>query len=1695
MRCTWWCEQVAEVFQHKIRACIALCIVIGLWLVVGANLHAQTGTTITNTAEVSFDQGALRLTIPTNDATFVIEGRRTSSTIEFLRFGPDSDTALTQINGSQFSPAGDLAGPFVDVGAPVTSNGAVLDLSGRFSLRPAERYLAGELVFIEVRDPGQNTAPGIIETLVVHVVADSGDEIVLRLFETGPDTGIFCAYVPTTSQSTPVHDGVLTIHNNTSLRATYQDSFDASDVSADTAFVEPLSRVFDSLTGDLINGALVTLIDLETGQPANVFGVDGVSVFPSTVESGGVATDSSGLEYPFGPGEYSFPLLPEGNYELRIEPPPNLVFPSMLAADAFAGLENAPFAIIEGSFGGSFSVSVAGPRNFDVPLDGAGDLIVTKEAATPTTAVGDFVGYTVRIENRNDVSSVLRLQDTLPRGFRYEADTARLNGARIANPAISADGRGLLFEGTPLRAGETATLTYVALTTAGAQLGGAVNQVIALDQTGRSISNRAEAAVMVREDLLRSRLTIIGRVAENACAPDQAWAREIIDGAGVENVRVYLETGDYVVTDQDGLFHFEGVLPGTHVVQVDTETLPDGYEPVICEENSRYAGSAISKFVDATGGTIWRANFYLKRTGEALAEAAAEVVSDTQQHLQYDQAWIDGQTSDITWVYPDTELTPSTLSLNFGVKHGAQQSAVATLNGAPVSALNFSGTASSTDGRVALSRWRGVDIQRGRNLITVSVRDEAGNLVQALEKTIWFVSDIQRAGLVDDRSELVANGRDNPVVAIRLTDSFGRAVHAGRRLEVDVAAPYVLKNTERFEAEAAVSAPFANLTSIEVGPDGIAEVELAPTLKTGVARLKVTLDNGEQQDVDVFLRPEKRDWILVGLAEGSLGLERLDGPGENNANDLLNDGRLAFFAKGVVRGDWLLTLALDTAKRRGNADGDIFDGQIDPNAFYTLYGDRTFQNREAESRFPLYVKLEKDTFQILFGDYETDLNDTILGRYDRRLSGLKSVYEGERLTFSAFGAETNQGFARDEIAADGTSGPFLLNGAPLLRNSEQIIIETRDRVRPDEIVAQRTMTRYVDYEIDFDTGEIIFRTPVNATDAGFNPNVIVVEYETSEAVERSLVFGGRAAVRGFEGRVELGATYVREEGSAQAADAVSQLAGVDVTLQIDERTQVHAEYAVTTRDDVAETVAGVGDAEAVLVEVIRQQEAFTATAYFREDEDGFGLGQQASSVGGARRFGARVSAELGEAGNQEGVSGAAHFVDAEGYREDNLLTDSTRNVLEAALRREGSALNAALGLRAVEERFDDEDPRRSLLLTSSAAKYIDKWGLNLTAAHEQPLAGDDESTAFPQRTILGADKTITSRATLNVRHEILNGANADGNNTVVGVTVQPLTGTTVTAAADLITQDSARRIGTTVGVDQAIRIDDRWSAGVGLARRDNISDNAGEPLDVLPDAALSPLETAPASALTQTEGFTSLYTGLAYRGDHTVGSGRIELRDSAIGTRYTATFGAAREASDQLSYALASRVEQEQLTEADNTLRFSARLGASYRPRGEGVVIYNRLDASYDEVFRQSTNWKIINNFGMNAQVTYRLQVAAFYGFKYSKSNFVGDTFDAVTNLVGGEMRYDLTRLIDIGLSGSALISQSGQTDYQIGPSLGVSPADNVWMSLGWNIEGFKDDDFEAAEFSRDGPFVKLRVKFDQHTAQGLLDQISPRGR
>lgn len=1677
-----------KLFLHVI-ATFVWASVMSLWLALPA--HGDLGARVTNVATVSQDTPSGTVTQQTNAAVFTIEARRTPSEIEFFRIVENAPDAISvALMGSDYSPSGELSGPFSALDRSILSGQTASDVSQPFDLVPADTYLSGEVMIVRVIDLGQNGNPDLIETVLVTVESDTGDTITLRLYEDGPDSGHFYAFFPSTPAASAADDDTLTAPQESVLTATYVDIFDATEVSVDTALVDPYGRVFDSLTGALLSDVTVTIINADTGQPAEIFGVDGRGAYPSSVQTSKPVTDTNGVTYPAQPGTFFFPILGPGTYQIEIDAPAGYSYPSVREPSAFESLANAPFDIwMQASYAETFTVTTSGPLKLDIPLDPNSELIVRKQSTETQAAIGDFVGYTLSLENAANVSAPVRLQDTLPQGFRYVAGSAQLNGAPADDPAISDDGRILTFTGGLLAAGAHAEISYLTTIGPGTRLGEAVNRVVAVSSSGESLSNAAEALVFVEEDFLSSRLTIVGRVAEAACSPDDAWARSISDGDGVEGVRLYMETGQYVVTDAHGLYHFEGVRPGTHIVQVDEATLPAGYEPIICEENSRYAGSALSKFVDAQGGSIWRANFYLRKTETGNTEGPAETLSSRDEDV-FDKAWLNTQTDvDLGWVYPRIGQSPKGRSVNLGIVHEPSQRILLKLNGKSVPGLNFSGRDLSATRDVAISRWAGVDIQRGENTFVAQVYDADGQIVSTLSRTVWFVDEVARARLVDDQSVAIADGRTRPEIAIRLEDGDGHAVHEGRIVEITVADPYRLAREAEEEFESPVDAGFSAVSGVRVGADGIARVQLEPTLESGRVRLQVKLADGAREDLDVWLAPEKRDWIVVGVAEVEGMATRLEEAGDRTANELTSDGRLAFFAKGVVKGDWLLTVAVDTAKRRGAADGEVFD-EIDPNAYYTLYGDRTWQHNNAKSRYPVYVKLEKNTFQAVFGDYETGLTDTELGRYSRRLSGLKADYESQAVSVTAFAAETNQAFVKDELAADGTSGPFFLRSTPLIRSSEVITIETRDRFRADQVVSTRSLNRYSDYEIDYVTGEIFFRQPVAATDEALNPNVIVVDYETSDASARGITAGVRAAARLAGGKVQTGVTLIHEEDGASAGASGSDLLAADVTVYLDDSTELRAELAASE----AATDRGSMSGEAVLLEATRRTEKLSMTGYYREETEGFGLGQQASNTSAIRRIGAQISAEIGVSETANGADRSVRRVQGQAYRETNLSEKAERDVADLVLSQDSQAFGASIGVRAVSESFDDgAEARQSVLLLAGLRKTFLDQGLSISAVWEEPVRLDDdndESTVFPGRAVFGLDKTLGKTATLNVRHEITYGANASGHNTVAGVTWEPRGGTQLRAATDVLSNESGRRIGATVGVDQVWQVSDAWTLSGGLARRSNI-DGDDEPRDVVPDAAVGPLEHGVRSSLTQAEEYMSAYLGASYQVDGMAASARLEARDSTSGERLVAVLGGAREITKTLSFSAASRHQKEKLHDQANREQTDVRVGAAWRPRGEGLIVLNRFDLGHVKEDGVQDRTKVVNNLAANVMLSDQTQVSMVHGVKHVKTNFKGTSASGWTHLVGGEVRHDITKKIDVGFQATWTSGEASQTDaWSYGPSIGYSPQKNIWMSVGWNAAGFEDADFEAARYKQQGPYIKLRAKFDQNTVRGLVERL-----
>src|SRR6185503_9060112 len=514
---------------------------------------------------------------------------------------------------------------------PYGSNGQALPLGQPVALGSAVVVHGGEAVFLELVDADRNRDAAVVDTIELAVGAQGGDSETLVLSETAVDSGTFAGYVQTHAGATQVGDCVLDVQRDGDLTARYVDSYDATDVATAGALIDPFGLVFDSQTGQPVDGARVRLLTAG-GAPATVLGDDGVSVFPAEIVTGQTVTDAGGTSYSFPPGLFRFPLLAAGDYRLVVEPPAGYRAPSAVPESRLQTLPGAPYTLTPASFGNVMTLAGEIPQAIDIPLDpSAGAMFLDKRTTLDVAAIGDFVPYTVTVRNVTAGAPLTNVvvTDFLPPGMRYQPGSARLEGTTPLEPEIGADGLTLTFHFPDLAAQRSATLRYVGVVATGATGGTLVNRAIARADDG-SESNAASAAVLLREELFTSSALLVGRVRAGTCAASG-------DGTdGVAGVRIYLEDGRYAVTDDEGKYHFEGLTPGSHVVQLDPITLPQELEPLRCDNRVRSAGNALSQFVDMRGGALGAADFVVGHraapTGDVRFGLTTQLNDDRFEH-------------------------------------------------------------------------------------------------------------------------------------------------------------------------------------------------------------------------------------------------------------------------------------------------------------------------------------------------------------------------------------------------------------------------------------------------------------------------------------------------------------------------------------------------------------------------------------------------------------------------------------------------------------------------------------------------------------------------------------------------------------------------------------------------------------------------------------------------------------------------------------------------------------------------------------------------------------------------------------------------------------------------------------------------------------------------------------------------------
>ena len=1606
---------------------------------------------------------------------------RTDAAIEFLKYAPGLAGA-TPVNVTTGAyRQGGASGPFVNLPSPVPAGSETpIDLSNPVRLAPAAFFIQGEPIFIRVRDLDQNLDNNLRETVISTLTnPDTGDNEAVRLTETGPDTGVFVGYIQSGNGIPSNYNGTLTVSLSnesfqSNLTASYTDIADSRDHVSCSALVDPYGIIFNSSTGEPVDGVWITLIDVSTGLPATVYGDDGVSPFPARIETGSSPTDASGRRYDLPSGGFRFPFVAPGNYRFEIDPLTGFAFPSTVSDTTLQTLAGGPFTLVTGSRLEQFTVNPGPSIRIDIPIDplAAGQLWLRKSAGKDTVSIGDFLPYELQLKNGSASIANVTISDTLPLGFRYRKGSTRVDGVSAPNPAISADGRSLTFSIGDIAADASVAVRYVVEVAAGARLGTATNLAVAMID-GSAGSNRASATVQVKSDFLSTKSVLMGQVIAGACgAPD----KEAVKGVG--GIRIFLEDGTFVDTDKRGMFHFEGVTTGSHVVQLDLDSLPDGYNAVPCEENTRFSGTAYSQFVDLQGGSIWRVDFHVAQANKGSIEEAAPPSADDKKdvagpHSAGERNNDIKEEEGILSPCENCVMARRIHSVRICLKTELTPHLFLDGNEVPSERIGFS-MKDPKSGK-AIYSYIGVDFgEKGRHTLELKGTDPFG--IARVTKKIEIVRSGEIAAVRLKSAEgNVADGRSPVKFQLELLDSAGQVIPSEMDLELRGG---TLKPLTK-EGDSPGMTGDGSKDRLSPDPAGVQRVHMdgngyaffQPVNSGGL--YTVVLGVGKVSiEAETYVKPQMRDWILVGIGEGTVGYDALSGHMENlteagEDDRFYDDERLAFYAKGKIKGEWLITMAYDSAKHKGEVGNTGLFQTIDPNTYYTLYGDATEQQYDAASARKLYLKIERDRFYAMFGDFDTGLTVTELSRYSRRLNGFKSEFQGKNLEASIFATETPQAYVRDEIRGDGTSGLYHLSRKNIVPNSDKITIETRDRFHSEVIIESRSMSRFTDYSIDNDTGAVFFKEPIRSRDDSFNPIYIVAEYETEGRDTRALTYGGRIGAKLLDNRIRTGFTHIHEGQATGNADSY----GVDASWQFAKGSALKGEFAHT---DSRFGKSG-NHGNAFLAEIDHHGKRVEAKAYFRQQDEGFGLGQQNGSETGTRKMGLDAAYRVTD---YLGIGGRI-------YRQYNLTSGGVQDVIEGKTTFSTGPYSAWLGGRHANDSLKDGSDRSSDQLIFGGSLLTLNKRLTLRAEHEQSL-GHNENADFPTRTTFGADFKMTRKVTLFAQQEITSGNGSDTNSTNVGMKSTPWEGGSVNTSFGHGLNEETDRMFALFGLKQTLKITDKWSIDAGMDRSQTIREkryyrfNSNVP-----------------SASGENQDFTAFSVGTTYTEKKWNASSRLEVRTSDCEDKWGIIAAYVGEPTEGFAWSARLQLLDTKTAAGLHTMNGDLRLGTVYRPLRTRWILLDRLDILYDREHGGSggsfniDNWRVVNNFNGNFKMDNRVQVSLQYGAKYVLESIDGTDYSGYTDLMGVEGRYDLTRKWDLGLRGSVLHSWSaGQLSYSAGLSIGYNIFNNAWVSLGYNLVGFADRDFSKSDYTAQGPYVRFRFKFDQNSVKDAISWI-----
>jgi uncharacterized repeat protein (TIGR01451 family) len=1062
-------------------------------------------------------------------------------------------------------------------------------------------------------------------------------------------------------------------------------------------------------------------------------------------------------------------------------------------------------------------------------------------------------------------------------------------------------------------------------------------------------------------------------------------------------------------------------------------------------------------------------------------------------------------------------------TLNVRVK-GGDGTFRLSVNGAQIEERRVGKKARLPSKQLAAWEYIGIVLRPGANTLRLEALDGFGNVRGAPVEIVLIAPDNLAAIELGLPQNVRADLRTPVVVKVRLLDGAGVPVTARTQLTLEA-------DRGRWQAE--------DLNPLEPGTQvfmegGAAEFNLQPPGEPGDARIRVSASSFASEARLVFL-PELRPMIGVGIVEGVIDLTKrgnlplgampagaafereLTGlQSEGSNNNRRTAGRAAFFFKGAIKGEYLLTAAYDSDK----TERDRLFRDIRPDEFYPIYGDSAVKGFDAQSSQKLYVRIDKNRSYLLYGDFTTASSTEVreLSQSNRTLTGLKHVYESERVRATSYASRTAQVQQIEEFRALGTSGPYYLSaaGGEFVENSEQVEIVVRDRNQPDIVLQRTPVTRFVDYTVEPLTRRILFTRAIASIDPNLNPQSIRVTYEVDSGGPEFTVAGIDVQMK-LNDAVQVGAVASTDRNPANKR----QLQALTGLARVGENASIAGEVVQTRSDDK-------GRGQGARVEARYQNDKLAVVGLAARTSEGFdnpgssfSAGRTAASTRAeyridpslAVRAEALYSRDLAQEGDRKGVTVSAQKKLGEtttlevglrhGQSNDAIGTNSGFDYGQISTYNGqlGSSIGAnsvtTLGAAAATDSADARSLTtvRARLSTQLAAVP----GAQVFVEGEQDIH-DSDRRVFA----VGGNYALSDKTRVYGRYELISSLygpyELDGgqrNNVgIVGIESNYMPGGRVYNEYRISDGAEGRGVQSAIGVRNTVSLTERLRVTGGIEHARDLSGysnsvNSG---------------TGFAGGLGESTAITS---GVEYLTDRLKTSGVFEARngDDANTRLFSAGFGYKFDPSwSLLARSIVSTSEGRGANAGNERHLQRHQIGVAYRPVDDDT--WNAL-ARYEHraervVGEGNAAGALVGGavFGAgngNASLPGKTSadiVSAHVNYnpergRYLMGRYAGKVSRARDDLLASsywahllQLRYtqDINRDWDIGVQGGLLFGKGGGLQKTFGLELGYQIYKNAWVSVGYNFIGLHDRDLTANEYTSKGAYIRLRFKFDETT-------------